>query len=103
MLAERVTEWTREWKREGFEEGLEKGRGEGLEKGLEKGRQEGWGEGQEEALARLRGALLREMEARFGAVPESTREKVAALGSIEEIARLIAHTATAPALAALEL
>jgi predicted transposase/invertase (TIGR01784 family) len=99
MLAERVTEWTREWKQEGFEEGLEKGRGEGLEKG----RQEGWGEGQEEALARLRGALLREMEARFGAVPESTREKVAALGSIEEIARLIAHTATAPSLAALEL
>jgi predicted transposase YdaD len=82
MLAENVTEWTRQWKREGFEEGLEKG----LEKGLEQ----------------LRRALLREMEERFGSVPESVREKVAALDSFEEIARLIARAATASSLAAMD-
>lgn len=87
MLAERVTEWTRQWKQEGFEEGLEKGREEG----------------QEEALERLRGVLLREIEGRFGALPESVRGKVAAIDSLEEIASLIARTATAPSLATLEL
>ena len=82
MLAENITEWTRQWKREGFEEGLEKGR--------------------EEALERLRGALLRELEERFGVIPESVRENVAALDSFEEIAKLIARTATASSLAAMD-
>jgi len=75
MLAERVTEWTQQWKQEGFEEGLE----------------------------RLRTVLLREIEGRFGALPESLRGKLAALDSIEEIARLIARVATAPSLAELKL
>lgn len=83
MLAENVTEWTRQWKREGFEEGRQKG--------------------QEETLERLRRALLREMEDRFGALPESVREKVAALGSLEEIAKLIARAATVSSLAAMDL
>ena len=82
MLAERVTEWTHQWKREGFEEGLEKGREEG----------------QEESLVRLRGVLLRGLEDRFGAIPESVRGKVAALSSIEEVASLIARIATASSL-----
>lgn len=71
-----------QWKREGFEEGLEKGR--------------------EEALERLRGALLRELEERFGVIPESVREKVAALVSFEEIVRLSARAATASSLSALD-
>jgi predicted transposase YdaD len=83
MLAENVTEWTRQWKREGFEEGRQKG--------------------QEETLERLRRALLREMEDRFGALPESVREKVAALGSLEEIAKLIARAATVSSLTAMDL
>jgi flagellar biosynthesis/type III secretory pathway protein FliH len=87
MLAERVTEWTQQWKQEGFEEGLE----EGLQKG------------QERSLERLRTVLLREIEGRFGALPESLRGRVTALGSIEEIARLIARAATASSLAELEL
>lgn len=74
MLAENITEWTCQWKQEGLEEGLE----------------------------RLRGALLLEMEERFGTVPESVREKVAALDSFEEIAKLIARAATAPSLAAMD-
>lgn len=94
MLAERVTEWTREWRQEGFEEGLKKG----LEKGREEGREEG-----REAMERLRGALLREMEGRFGPVSDGVRAKVAAIDSIEDFARLIACTATAPSLAALGL
>lgn len=91
MLAERVTEWTRQWKQEGFEEGKEEGK--------EEGRQEG----QEETLKRLRGALLREMENRFGPIPESVRGKVAAVDSVEEIVQLIARTATASSLATLGL
>jgi predicted transposase YdaD len=83
MLAERVEEWTRQWKQEGLKEGREKGRQEGLE--------------------RLRGALLREMETRFGTVPESVRDKIAAIDSFEEIAKLIARTATASSLATLGL
>lgn len=91
MLAERVTEWTRQWKQEGFEEGKEEGK--------EEGRQEG----QEETLKRLRGALLREMENRFGPIPESVRGKVAAVDSVEDIVQLIARTATASSLATLGL
>jgi len=82
MLAERITEWTLQWKQEGFEKGLEKGREEG----------------QEESLTRLREVLLRGLEDRFGAVPESVRGKVAAIGSLEEIAKLIARMAMATSL-----
>jgi hypothetical protein len=51
----------------------------------------------------LRGALLREMEERFGEVPESVRGKVAALDSLKEIAKLIARAATASSLSAMGL
>ncbi len=40
---------------------------------------------------------------RFGAVPESVREKEAALDSFEEIAGLIVRTATASSLATMDL
>ncbi|HKV09504.1 MAG TPA: Rpn family recombination-promoting nuclease/putative transposase [Thermoanaerobaculia bacterium] len=77
MLAENITEWTRQWKQEGFEEG------------------------RQDALEQLRSALLREMEERFGEVPESVRGRVAALNSFEEIAKLIVRTATASSLTAM--
>jgi putative YhgA-like transposase len=99
MLAERVTEWTRQWKQEGFQEGLE----EGLEKGLEQGLEKGLERGREETLERLQGALLQELEARFGALSARVREQVAALRSIEEMAGLIARVATAPSFDALGL
>jgi predicted transposase YdaD len=83
MLAERVKEWTREWKQEGFDEGLEKG----LETVLGKGR----------------AALVRELERRFGPLPEEIRRRVESLDSIERIVKLSAGAATAPSLAALGL
>jgi flagellar biosynthesis/type III secretory pathway protein FliH len=107
MLAERITEWTLQWKQEGFEQGLEKGlekgREEGLEQGLEKGLEQGLEKGHEQSLAQLRGVLLQGLEDRFGSIPESVRGKVAAMDSIQEIAKLIARTATVPSLEAVGL
>jgi hypothetical protein len=54
-------------------------------------------------MGELRGFLLRGLEERFGMVPDSVRGKVASLDSIEEIAKLIARTATAPSLEAVGL
>jgi predicted transposase YdaD len=103
MLAERVTEWTRQWKQEGFQEGLERGREEGREEGLERGLEAGLEKGREETLERLRGALLQELEARFGSLSERVRAQAGALHSIEEMVRLLARVATAPSLEALGL
>jgi predicted transposase/invertase (TIGR01784 family) len=75
MLAERVKEWTHEWKQEGFEEGLAKGRA----------------------------ALIRELEKRFGHLPEEARRRVASLDSFERIVELSSSIPTAPSLAALGL
>jgi flagellar biosynthesis/type III secretory pathway protein FliH len=79
MLAERVKEWTQEWKQEGFEEGLE------------------------DSLGRARAALVQGLERRFGPLPESSRQKVESLDSIETIIELSSSIATAPSLAALGL
>jgi predicted transposase/invertase (TIGR01784 family) len=68
MLAERVVEWTREWEQQGLEKGLEKG----LEQGLEK----------------ARGVLLRDLERRFGPLPEDVRRRVDAVASIEDLTEL---------------
>jgi hypothetical protein len=59
MLAARVEQWIQEWRQEG------------LEKGLEKGRQEGRQEG-EAAL------LLRQLERRFGTLPDWAADRVRA-------------------------
>ena len=48
---------------------IEQGRAEGIEKGLADGRAEGRAEGQA-------GLLLRQLELRFGAVPEAARERI---------------------------
>jgi predicted transposase/invertase (TIGR01784 family) len=91
MLAERVVEWTHQWKQEGLEEGLQKGR------------QEGRQEGQEEALGKARGVLLRDLERRFGFLPEKVRRRVDAIASIEELAEFILRAGAAPSITALDL
>ncbi|HEV7508780.1 MAG TPA: Rpn family recombination-promoting nuclease/putative transposase [Thermoanaerobaculia bacterium] len=79
MLEERVKEWTREWERNGFEKGLEKG------------------------LSSIRSVLLRQLEARFGPVPQGVRERLDAIGSAETLAELLARASQVPSLAALGL
>jgi predicted transposase/invertase (TIGR01784 family) len=73
MLAERVMEWTREWKQEGLEEGIEK----------------------------ARGVLLRELERRFGPLPEEVRQRVAAVASIEDLTELSLRAGAATSIEAL--
>jgi len=63
MLAARAEQWVRQWK----EEGLQAGRQEGLEQGLQQGLQQGLREGQQKGEAAL---LLRQMQRRFGALPD---------------------------------
>jgi hypothetical protein len=67
--------------------GLEKGRAEGLEKGLEKGRTEG-------RLA----ALLDALDARFGEVPESLKEKLEDLSDQQRLRELFRLAVTAETL-----
>lgn len=73
MLADRIEEWAEEYKREGLakghQEGLQQGHQEGLQKGLLEGRREGRREGE----ARL---LLRQLQKRFGVLPEWVTARV---------------------------
>jgi hypothetical protein len=77
MLAERVIEWTHQWKQEGLEEGLQKG------------------------LEKVRGVLLRDLERRFGPLPEEVRRRVDAIASIEDLTEFSLRAGAAPSLAAL--
>src|SRR6478609_8501608 len=56
MLAESGFSWSDRWEQEGMEKGLQKG--------------------QEDALAKVRGVLLRDLERRFGPLPEEVRRRV---------------------------
>ena len=85
MLADRMIEWTQEWKQEGLEEGLQKGRQKG----------------QEDALEKARGVLLRDLERRFGSLPEEVRQRVGAIVSIEELTEFSIRAGAASSLAAL--
>jgi hypothetical protein len=76
MLAESGLSWSDRWEQEG------------IEKGLQKGRQEGRQEGQADALVKARGVLLRDLERRFGSLPEEVRRRVEAIASIEELTEL---------------
>ncbi|MEA2601515.1 MAG: hypothetical protein QOF89_2507 [Acidobacteriota bacterium] len=76
MLAESVIEWTQQWKQEGLEEGLEQGREEGRE------------EGRRQVLEKVREILLRDLERRFGPLPENVRRQVGKIGSTEELTEL---------------
>ncbi|MFL6202196.1 MAG: Rpn family recombination-promoting nuclease/putative transposase [Thermoanaerobaculia bacterium] len=82
MLAERVKEWTREWQQEGYEKGLKAG--------IEKEREE------------VRAALVRQLEKRFGPLPQKARQRIAAF-DLEAILDLSASASTAPSLEALGL
>jgi predicted transposase YdaD len=101
MLAERVIDWTQQWKQEGLEEGRKEGRLEGLQKGRQEGLQEGLQKGQQDALAKGRGVLLRDLEKRFGSLPEDVRRRVDAISSFEELTEFVFRAGAAPSLAAL--
>jgi hypothetical protein len=61
MLAERVKQWTEEWKQQGLEQGIQQGMQQGMQQGLQQG----------EAIL-----LLRQLERRFGPLPEAIRQQV---------------------------
>jgi len=84
ILADCVVEMTRRWKQEALQ-------------------QEGREQGREEIVAQLRSTLLRATETRFGPLSERVREQVAALHSLDEVARLLTQVAVAPSLYALGL
>lgn len=69
MLAESGLSWSDQWEREGIEKGLQKGLQQGHREALEQGR----------------ATLLRELERRFGPLPEGVRRRVAAIDSIEDL------------------
>ncbi|MFL6236632.1 MAG: Rpn family recombination-promoting nuclease/putative transposase [Thermoanaerobaculia bacterium] len=83
MLAESGLSWSDQWMQEGIEKGLQKG--------------------QEDALAKVRGVLLRDLEKRFGPLPEGIRQRVNAIASIEELADLIFRAGAAPSLGELAI
>jgi hypothetical protein len=74
MLAERFKEWTREWEQKGIEKGIET----------------------------ARAALVRQLEKRFGPLPQEARQRVDSLDH-EAIVELSVSLSTAPSLAALGL
>ena len=61
MLADRIQEWGEEFKREG------------LSKGLQEGRQQGLQEGRQQGETQL---LLRQLQRRFGEVPDWVRARL---------------------------
>lgn len=77
MLAERVTDWTRQWKQEGRKEG------------------------EEDTLRQAREVLLRDLERRFGPLSEEVRQRIDAIGSIQELTEFILRAGAASSLAAL--
>lgn len=87
MLAESGYIWSDRWEQEGMEKGL----------------QQGLQQGQQNALAKARGVFLRDLEKRFGALPEEIRYRVEALTSIEELADLIFRAGAASSLADLAI
>jgi predicted transposase/invertase (TIGR01784 family) len=102
MLAERVKEWTHQWKEEGLEEGRREGHQEGHQEGHREGRQEGLREGQEHAFGQARRVLLRDLEKRFGPLPESIQRRIDAIASIEELAAFTLRAGAAVSLTALD-
>ena len=97
MLAE--IDWSREWREQGFEDGLAQGREQGIEQGIERGREQE----HRQDLALLRKTLLRQLGMRFGPLPDSVRERLDAIESMERLADLIAESTVAPSLSALGL
>lgn len=78
---------------EGLQKGLQKGLQEGLQKGLQKGLEEGRAEGRSKGQADL---LLRQMERRFGPLPDAILQRVhtADAGQLEQWALNILDAAS---------
>ncbi len=74
MLAESVMEWTDQWKQEGRQEG------------------------QEDALEKARGVLVRDLERRFGLLPDKVRRRVDAIASIEDLTEFVLQAGAATSL-----
>ena len=74
MLAESVMDWTRQWKQEG----------------------------QEDTVAKARSVLLRNLEKRFGPLPEELRQRIDAIASIEELTEFTLRAGAASSLEALQ-
>ncbi len=79
MLSEHGIDWTLEWKQAEREEGMKKG------------------------LQEARTAFLEQIEQRFGAIPDTVRQRVEAMHSIREIMQAAVRAAAAPSLDALAL
>jgi hypothetical protein len=58
---------------------------EGMKKGLEKGRVQG----EKQSAARMRRAVLQLLKGKFGPVPQSVRQRLRAMDSIEPLAQVI--------------
>jgi hypothetical protein len=54
-------------------------------------------------LERARGVLLRELDRRFGPLPEEVQRRVEAIDSIEELTELSLRAGAAPSIAALAI
>ena len=63
MLSTQIKRWREEWTAEGIAKGMAEGRAEGMDAG--------------EHQAQMR-TLLRQLERRFGPVPEETRDRIEA-------------------------
>lgn len=91
MLAEQVVEWTREPKQESFE------------KGFVEGFKEGYQAGRLETLERIRRALVRHLEERFGPLPVSARERLQEMDCVKQMLDLCFRITKADSLDALGL
>ena len=79
MLAESGYSWSDRWEREGMEKGRQQER--------------------QDVLSKARGILLRDLERRFGPLPEDFRRRVEAMASIEELTELTLRAGAASSLA----
>jgi hypothetical protein len=78
MLAERVVEWTQQWKEEGRQEE------------------------HRDVLQKVRAVLLRDLESRFGPLPQEIRLRIEGIDSIEELTELSLRAGAASSVTALE-
>lgn len=75
--------------------GLEKGREQGLEKGREQGLEKG--------LEQIRQILLRQLSLRFGRIPESVRQRIHAIRSVERLTGIAEQVLVAGSLDEIDL
>ena len=80
--------WSERLKEEGKREGLKAGKQEGLKLGEQKGRKLGKQEGREEGARSLQQILLRQLDQRFGPLPERVLRQVEAINSLPRLTRL---------------